>query len=76
MIVMNQDEFKGEAFHSTKYSTAGSYAGKKVAVIGACTSGMAAPCTPLISPSLDLVSGHDVAADFYNHGIGLDSLSI
>jgi len=34
-----QKEFEGELIHSLQYTTAKKYAGKKVVVIGACTSG-------------------------------------
>ncbi|KIY52791.1 FAD/NAD(P)-binding domain-containing protein [Fistulina hepatica ATCC 64428] len=37
--IPGMDEFKGTIMHSTKYKSAKDYEGKKVVVIGACTSG-------------------------------------
>ncbi|KAG1751337.1 uncharacterized protein EDB91DRAFT_1243608 [Suillus paluster] len=36
--IPGQDEFKGQILHSSKYNLATDHAGKKVVVIGACTS--------------------------------------
>ena len=35
----NQDKFEGKIIHSTQYDNAREHKGKKVVVIGACTSG-------------------------------------
>ena len=35
----SQEEFEGEAIHAFEYTTAKKYAGKKVVVVGAATSG-------------------------------------
>ncbi|OAX32561.1 FAD/NAD(P)-binding domain-containing protein, partial [Rhizopogon vinicolor AM-OR11-026] len=43
--------FKGSAMHSTQFTSAAHYIGKKVVVVGACNS------------------GHDIAQDFFDHGI-------
>lgn len=34
-----QEDFNGEAIHSSEYTTAKKYVGKKVIVVGAATSG-------------------------------------
>ena len=34
-----QDEFEGQILHSTQHKNALDHKGKKVAVVGACTSG-------------------------------------
>ena len=47
-----QEEFEGEVIHAFEYTTAKKYAGKKVVVVGAATS------------------GHDIAFDMANHGVG------
>ncbi|KAF8734332.1 hypothetical protein AX14_003424 [Amanita brunnescens Koide BX004] len=44
-------KFKGQILHSIQHKRATDHAGKKVVVVGACTS------------------AHDIAHDFYNHGI-------
>ncbi|OAX33329.1 FAD/NAD(P)-binding domain-containing protein [Rhizopogon vinicolor AM-OR11-026] len=43
--------FKGSAVHSSQFTSAANYIGKKAVVVGACTS------------------GHDIAQDFFDHGI-------
>ena len=34
-----QEEFQGKTLHSTDYTNADAYVGKKVVVVGACSSG-------------------------------------
>ncbi|KAF9236329.1 hypothetical protein BU15DRAFT_50190 [Melanogaster broomeanus] len=48
-----KSEFKGEIVHSSQFTSAENYIGKKAVVVGACTS------------------GHDIAQDFFNHGIDI-----
>lgn len=38
-----QNAFKGQILHSTQHNRASDHMGKKVAVVGACTSGMYSP---------------------------------
>ncbi|KAJ7662439.1 hypothetical protein B0H17DRAFT_1093497 [Mycena rosella] len=45
------DVFKGQILHSIEHKRADDHMGKKVVVVGSCTS------------------AHDLAADYYNHGI-------
>ena len=47
-----QEEFEGEVMHAFQFTSARKYAGKKVVVVGAATT------------------GHDIAFDLANHGIG------
>ncbi|KAG1724461.1 uncharacterized protein EDB91DRAFT_1008447, partial [Suillus paluster] len=37
--IPRQDEFEGRILHASKHNFATDHAGKKVAVVGACTSG-------------------------------------
>ncbi|OAX32564.1 FAD/NAD(P)-binding domain-containing protein [Rhizopogon vinicolor AM-OR11-026] len=46
-----QASFKGSAVHSSQFTSAANYIGKKAVVVGTCTS------------------GHDIAQDFFDHGI-------
>ncbi|KAF9236327.1 hypothetical protein BU15DRAFT_77043 [Melanogaster broomeanus] len=46
-------EFKGEVVHSSQFTSAENYLGKRAVVVGACNS------------------GHDVAQDFFNHGVDI-----
>lgn len=39
MVARTQDEFKGQIIHSTEFKSGKDMIGKKVVVIGACTSG-------------------------------------
>jgi cation diffusion facilitator CzcD-associated flavoprotein CzcO len=47
-----QDSFHGQVLHSSQHKSARDHIGKKVVVVGACTS------------------GHDISADYYQHGVG------
>ena len=38
--VLSQADFKGEAVHSSEFTSASNYTGKKAVIVGACTSGM------------------------------------
>ncbi|KZT10354.1 FAD/NAD(P)-binding domain-containing protein [Laetiporus sulphureus 93-53] len=38
-IIADQDKFEGQVLHSTQYRTAEDHLGKKVVIVGACTSG-------------------------------------
>ncbi|KAF8838512.1 FAD/NAD(P)-binding domain-containing protein [Paxillus ammoniavirescens] len=48
-----KSDFKGEAVHSSQFTSAANYIGKKAVVVGACNS------------------GHDIAQDFFNHGVDI-----
>jgi cation diffusion facilitator CzcD-associated flavoprotein CzcO len=48
-----KSDFKGEVMHSSQFTSAEHYIGKKAVVVGACSS------------------GHDIAQDFFNHGIDI-----
>jgi len=48
-----KSDFKGEAVHSSQFTSAANYIGKKAVVVGACSS------------------GHDIAQDFFNHGVDI-----
>ncbi|TCD67475.1 hypothetical protein EIP91_012336 [Steccherinum ochraceum] len=37
-VISGRDEFRGEVMHSEKYSNARSYVGKKIIIVGGCTS--------------------------------------
>lgn len=70
-VYPGMDEFKGEVLHSSQYTKAMNHAGKKVVVVGACTSGKyihkdAVRRIPLRKTN----QGHDICADCYEHGIG------
>lgn len=39
-LILVQEEFKGQVLHSTSHHSAKDHLGKKVVVVGACTSGM------------------------------------
>ncbi|PFH47514.1 hypothetical protein AMATHDRAFT_67595 [Amanita thiersii Skay4041] len=49
--IPGMEKFKGQILHSVQHKRATDHAGKKVVVVGACTS------------------AHDIAQDYYNHGI-------
>lgn len=38
--IRSQEDFKGEAVHSSEFTSAANYIGKKAVVVGGCTSGM------------------------------------
>ncbi|KAF9227052.1 FAD/NAD(P)-binding domain-containing protein [Gyrodon lividus] len=48
-----KSDFRGEAIHSSHFTSADNYIGKKAVVVGACNS------------------GHDIAQDFFNHGVDI-----
>jgi len=60
--------------HSGQHKKASDHKGKKVVVVGACTSGLyhdnylntISRLTRLVSMEL----AHDIAADYYDHGVG------
>lgn len=68
-----KDAFKGQILHSSQHKKALDHAGKKVVVVGACTSGRPS-CIPLQhftdNPSRTLILAHDIAVDYYDHGVG------
>lgn len=68
----SQEKFGGEIFHSSQFGSARDYIGKKVVVVGACTSGalLMSPIALLLSDPYYITPGHDICADFYNHGVG------
>ncbi|KAH7907304.1 hypothetical protein BJ138DRAFT_1214828 [Hygrophoropsis aurantiaca] len=51
--IPGKTSYKGIAVHSSEFTSAADYVGKKAIVVGACNS------------------GHDIAQDFYNHGIDI-----
>ena len=58
--------------HSSKYAKAKDYEGKKVVVVGACTSGMSIFCLRQIPfHFLGQSLGHDIARDLYENGVGM-----
>jgi hypothetical protein len=60
--------------HSFNYTKAKDYEGKKVVVVGACTSGaFQFVCTGYafyFFPALEQILGHDIAKDLHDHGVG------
>jgi len=62
-----QEDFKGEAVHSSEFTSAANYIGKKAVVVGACTSGMSS--WRGTGSCLIQVKGHDLAQDFFNNGV-------
>ena len=38
--IPSQENFKGEAVHTSEFTSAANYIGKKAVIVGACTSGM------------------------------------
>lgn len=70
------DSFKGMALHSTQHKRALDHQGKKVVIIGACTSGTFQLTTTdsqsLIYRSIlhDTRLAHDIAVDYYENGVG------
>ncbi|PSS35578.1 hypothetical protein PHLCEN_2v1455 [Hermanssonia centrifuga] len=59
-VVFVQEIFKGQILHSTQHKKATDHAGKKVVVVGACTSG---------GKLTILFIAHDIAADYADHGV-------
>jgi hypothetical protein len=59
--------------HSSEYKKAEEHLGKKVVLIGSCTSGMKsfAKCLPWGLNFLSVPSAHDIGVDLCDHGIGL-----
>ncbi|KAG6371188.1 FAD/NAD(P)-binding domain-containing protein [Boletus reticuloceps] len=51
--IPGKEDFKGEILHSSEFTSAAHYIGKKAVVVGTGTS------------------GHDIAQDFFNHGVGV-----
>ena len=64
--IPGRDKFKGEVLRSTQHSNAKDHIGKKVVVIGACTSGEFR--LALIDAKLSHVA-HDISADYVEHGV-------
>ena len=58
--------------HSSQHKKASDHEGKKVVVVGSCTSGFKLVIiirgSKLIHLSIELA--HDIAADYYEHGVG------
>jgi cation diffusion facilitator CzcD-associated flavoprotein CzcO len=53
--------------HSSEFTSAAEHIGKRALVIGACNSGWY--ITLSYRTTLHISSGHDIAQDFFNHGI-------
>jgi hypothetical protein len=66
-----QENFKGVVCHSSGFTSGEDYAGKKAVVIGSCNSGgiLRSPARTLLADAPSLGAGHDVALDFFNHGV-------
>ncbi len=77
-IIFNflQDKFKGEFLHSTEHKRALDHAGKKVVIVGSCTSGERTQPPYFTSMLLRLLLAHDIAKDYYDHGVGKLSLAV
>ncbi|KAJ6467908.1 hypothetical protein C8R45DRAFT_1171515 [Mycena sanguinolenta] len=56
-----------QILHSTEHKRAIDHAGKKVVIVGACTSGAAA--CPFLFASVLMIAAHDIAVDYYEHGV-------
>ncbi|KAF7355516.1 hypothetical protein MSAN_01468600 [Mycena sanguinolenta] len=63
------DEFKGQILHSSQHKKATDHAGKKVVVIGACTSGIYNHSSRVGILTDDHETAHDICADYYEHGV-------
>ena len=55
--------------HSTQHKKAADHAGKKVVVVGACTSGTFL-CSSFNWIAHSLMLAHDICADYYRNGVG------
>ena len=67
-----KDEFQGQILHSTQHDKATDHAGKKVAVVGACTSGEALYFTLLrILQCSPHSPAHDICSDYADHGVDI-----
>ncbi|KAF8133236.1 hypothetical protein EV363DRAFT_1397474 [Boletus edulis] len=49
--IPGKEDFKGEVIHSSGFTSAANYIGKRAVIVGTCTS------------------GHDIADDFFKHGV-------
>ena len=69
-----QEEFQGQVLHSTSHHSAKDHIGKKVFIIGACTSGVShhahALCDNKTLNAPSAFAAHDIAADYVHHGVG------
>jgi len=64
-----QEVFRGQVLRSTQHKVAIDHLGKKVAVIGSCTSGIWV-LHLLIFSANTLHTAHDICSDYADHGIG------
>ena len=55
--------------HSGHYTKGKDYEGKKVVVVGACTSGKLLSVWRDMFSFLSKMIGHDIAKDLYDHGV-------
>lgn len=73
LMMMRQDTFAGQILHSSQHKSARDHIGKKVVVVGACTSGRFT-WRMLRNGRADgtylLPLGHDLCADYHKHGVG------
>lgn len=65
-----QDTFKGQILHSSQHKRALDHEGKKVVIVGACTSGHFLFPSHLNRWLNRLFLAHDIAVDYQQHGIG------
>jgi len=73
VLTFLKDVFKGGILHSTQHNKATDHIGKKVVVVGACTSCRFFCITNMLSiPSLFETqhAAHDICVDYVEHGIG------
>ena len=56
--------------HSTEHHSARDHIGKKVVIIGACTSGRPIETILELFTLTFVLPAHDIAADYVEHGVG------
>jgi hypothetical protein len=57
--------------HSSRHNRGLDHKGKKVVVVGACTSGVYPFPTSLSKTCSNRCVAHDIAMDYYEHGVGV-----
>jgi cation diffusion facilitator CzcD-associated flavoprotein CzcO len=73
--VIGMDKFKGAIRHSMEYKRPDGDIGKKVVVIGACTSGELQSCARFLTVTKRSWAAHDVCADYASYGIGASAFA-
>ncbi|OJA11569.1 hypothetical protein AZE42_07111, partial [Rhizopogon vesiculosus] len=66
--IAGKASFKGSAMHSSQFTSAANYIGKKAIVVGTCSSGWYATLS-YRTEFKKFAPGHDIAQDFFDHGI-------